>query len=141
MLKLLVKFILSFREQKVNELIPSEKSMIRTRIGVNSGDMVVGNLGSEKRMDYTAIGDTVNLSARLEGVNKSYGITNMLSESTWKYVQDDYYFREVDLIRVKGKHLPIKIFTLVDRIENMTKEKIEIENKFNNALNIYRSRD
>ncbi|MEA3500352.1 MAG: adenylate/guanylate cyclase domain-containing protein [Candidatus Marinimicrobia bacterium] len=133
--------ILSFREQKVNELIPSEKSMIKTRIGINSGEMVVGNLGSEKRMDYTAIGDTVNLSARLEGVNKSYGITNMISESTWKYVQDDYYFREVDLIRVKGKHLPIKIFTLVDRIENMTKEKIEIENRFNNALNVYRTRD
>lgn len=135
------EIILAFREQKVNELIPSENSMIRTRIGINSGDMVVGNLGSEKRMDYTAIGDTVNLSARLEGVNKSYGITNMLSENTWKYVKDDYYFREIDLIRVKGKHLPIRIFTLVDRVENMTKEKIEIENKFNSALNIYRSRD
>ena len=133
--------ILAFREKKVNELISSEKSMIKTRVGISSGEMVVGNLGSEKRMDYTAIGDTVNLSARLEGVNKSYGITNMLSENTWQYVKDDYFFREIDSIRVKGKNLPIKIFTLIDRIENMTEEKIAIENKFHSALLIYRNRD
>jgi len=133
--------ILAFREENVNELIPSEKSTIRTRIGISSGEMVVGNLGSEKRMDYTAIGDTVNLSARLEGVCKNYGLTNMLSESTWQFVKNDYLFREIDLIRVKGKNLPIKIFTLIDRIPNMTKEKKEIENRFANALKIYKSRD
>lgn len=133
--------ILKFREKKVNDLIPLPSGHILTRIGISSGPMVVGNLGSARRMDYTAVGDTVNLSARLEGVNKSYGTTNIMSEFTWEYVKDDYIFRELDYIRVKGKNLPIRVFTLVGRKGDLSPEELEIESMFADAMQWYRKRD
>ncbi len=133
--------ILKFREEKVNDLIPLPSGNILTRIGISSGPMVVGNLGSARRMDYTAVGDTVNLSARLEGVNKSYGTTNIMSEFTWKYVKDEYIFRELDYIRVKGKHLPIRVFTLVGRKGEVSPEQLEIEDLFTEAMQLYRNCD
>ncbi|KUK53736.1 MAG: Putative Adenylate cyclase with CHASE2 sensor domain [Marinimicrobia bacterium 46_47] len=133
--------ILKFREKKVNDLIPLPSGHILTRIGISSGPMVVGNLGSARRMDYTAVGDTVNLSARLEGVNKSYGTTNIMSEFTWQFVKDDYIFRELDYIRVKGKNQPIRIFTLVGRKGDLSPEELEIESMFAEAMRWYRKRD
>lgn len=130
--------ILAFRRENVNQMIPSDRGNILTRIGISSGPVVVGNLGSTRRMDFTAIGDTVNLSARLEGVNKAYGTTNMLSEQTWEEVKDDYYFRELDRIRVKGKNKPIRVFTLVDRPERVSGRVLEIEEAFEEALAVYR---
>lgn len=87
-------------------------------IGLNSGDMVVGNMGSTSRMDYTLMGDNVNLGARLEGTNKVYGTRIIISEFTYELVKDLVIVRELDLIRVKGKHLPVKIYELVDLVEN-----------------------
>ncbi len=132
--------ILSFREHHVNELISSEEGNILTRIGISSGPIVVGNLGSSRRMDFTAIGDTVNLSARLEGVNKAYGTTNIMSEYTWEYVKDDYFFRELDFIRVKGKNKPIRVFTLIDRKDAATESQQAIENMFSKGITAYRNR-
>lgn len=132
--------ILSFRDEKVNELISSHEGNILTRIGISSGAIVVGNLGSDRRMDFTAIGDTVNLSARLEGVNKAYGTTNIMSEYTWEMVKDDYFFRELDYIRVKGKNQPIRVFTLVARPEEMTDKMFAVENLFEQAIEIFRMR-
>jgi adenylate cyclase len=132
--------ILAFRDRGVNDLIPSPGTKILTRIGISSGPIVVGNLGSSRRMDFTAIGDTVNLSARLEGVNKAYGTTNIMSEYTWEHVKDDYCFRELDYIRVKGKNRPIRVFTLVDRNEAMTENGREIEHRFARAMALYRER-
>ncbi len=133
--------ILDCRDRNVNELISSRHGNILTRIGISSGPMIVGNLGSERKVDYTAIGDTVNLSARLEGVNKAYGTTNMMSEYTWNFVKDDYFFRELDLIRVKGKNIPIRVFTLIDRINAVCPDRIKIEDRFNNAMEEYRNRN
>ncbi len=133
--------ILKFRDMKVNDLIPLPSGKILTRIGISSGPMVVGNLGSARRMDYTAVGDTVNLSARLEGVNKSYGTTNIMSEFTWEFVKDDYIFRELDYIRVKGKQLPIRVFTLIGRKNEVSTAQMDIENMFIEAMKYYRKRD
>jgi len=71
-------------------------------------------MGSSSRMDYTLMGDNVNLGSRLEGTNKFYGTHIIISEFTYQYVKDDVITRELDLIRVKGKALPVKIYELID---------------------------
>lgn len=83
-------------------------------IGINTGPMIVGNVGSTSRMDYTLIGDNVNLGARLEGTNKIYRTHIIISEFTHKQVKDHVVVRELDLIQVKGKEKPVTIYELLD---------------------------
>ena len=86
-------------------------------IGVNSGDVVVGNMGSDQRFDYSVLGDAVNLSARLEGQSKNYGVGIVVGGETVNLVPDDFAFIELDLIAVKGKVEAVRIFTLLGAIE------------------------
>jgi len=83
------------------------------RIGVSTGKMVIGNMGSKTRMDYTMMGDSVNLASRLEGVNKQYNTEIMISEFTYEKVKEDMEVRELDRIRVMGKTEPIKIYEVL----------------------------
>ncbi|RZA14779.1 MAG: adenylate/guanylate cyclase domain-containing protein, partial [Proteobacteria bacterium] len=83
-------------------------------IGLNSGPMSVGNMGSGERFTYTVMGDSVNLGARLEGLTKEYGIKLMISEFTWaRMTKDRFFARDLDDIRVKGKNEPVKVFHLM----------------------------
>jgi class 3 adenylate cyclase/CHASE2 domain-containing sensor protein len=88
-----------------------------TRIGLNSGDMVVGNMGSRERFDYTVIGDAVNLGSRLESANKQYGTYLMISEATREMAgPEKFVTRELDMIRVKGKAEPVRVYELIDTV-------------------------
>ncbi len=83
---------------------------------MNTGLMTVGNMGSKNRMDYTLMGDSVNLGARLEGTNKIYGTNIIISEFTHEKIKNNFICRELDNIRVKGKLKPVKIYEIMDYI-------------------------
>ncbi|TVQ39821.1 MAG: adenylate/guanylate cyclase domain-containing protein [Spirochaetaceae bacterium] len=105
---------------ELNDAWPPEKQ-IRIGIGINSGIMTVGNMGSLGRMNYTLMGDNVNLAARLEGTNKQYETSIIMSEYTYGLVKEHAIARELDNIRVKGKNRPVLIYELIDILDQQPK--------------------
>ncbi|HSR36769.1 MAG TPA: adenylate/guanylate cyclase domain-containing protein, partial [Desulfurivibrionaceae bacterium] len=126
---------------KLNELRPQWETRglpdIHIGIGINSGLMSVGNFGSEQRFDYTVMGDNVNLASRLEGSNKSYGTSIIISEYTREMLGAGFFCRFVDMVRVKGKDLPVKIYEPICEGEPEPQRKKAIE-EFEQAMVYYR---
>ena len=111
------------------------------RIGLSSGRMVTGNMGSTMRMNYTMMGDNVNLAARLEASAKQYGIYIQVSESTYKVVKDKFDWRFLDYVRVKGKQLPVKVYELIaEKGKVNDTDKVVIE-AFSQAQELYFKQD
>lgn len=111
---------------------------VYARIGMNTGEMIIGNMGSSKRFDFTVIGDNVNLASRLEGAGKEYGTSITISEETCRGARDHVEVRELDLLQVKGKEKPVRIYELLARkgeLDDLTREAIRF---FSEGLEHYR---
>ena len=91
---------------------------LEIRIGINTGLAILGNMGSNHRMNYTCMGDSVNLGSRLEQINKNYSTKIIISEFTYQRVKDRIYARELDIVKVKGKNMQVKIYELLGLVDD-----------------------
>ncbi len=130
-------------EKKLNDelLASGEIPMpILTRIGINSGAMVVGNMGTDNKMNYTIMGNDVNLAARLEGVNKSYATWILVSESTWSQTNGAFLGRKLDRVRVVGIDTPVQLYNVLAVRSEATSTMVNLVEKFNAAIDAYREK-
>ncbi len=131
-------------EKYVNEHFLSEKlspSPLVTRIGINTGEMVVGNMGTAQKMDYTIMGNSVNLASRLEGVNKQYGTWILASEATRQEAGEAFAWRQMDRVRVVGISQPVRLYELLEErsaVDASTLAAVEI---FHKAQALFEARE
>ena len=114
---------------------------MRMRIGINSGEIVTGNMGSKSRMNYTMMGDSVNLAARLEEAAKQYGIFTHITHFTEQLTEKQFLLRELDTIRVVGKSEPVTTYDLLDDAETTDQILIELKKLFELGLESYKKQD
>ncbi|MFO7543262.1 MAG: adenylate/guanylate cyclase domain-containing protein [Thiobacillus sp.] len=114
---------------------------VNVRMGIASGDVTVGNIGSETTRGYTVIGDTVNLASRLEQANKFYGTRILVSEATRDLAGDTLAFREIDSLQVSGKQEPVRVFELMDYTDALSEAGRHLEQTYEAALAHYRNQD
>ena len=127
-------------EALLNEHVMANKvspAPLRTRIGINTGEMVVGNMGTAEKMDYTIMGNAVNLAARLEGVNKQYNSWKLISESTFEAGGNQFVTRKLDRVRVVGIQQPVRLYELVDEKEFVSEEDLDRIRQFHDALELF----
>ncbi|MEK9870133.1 MAG: adenylate/guanylate cyclase domain-containing protein [Gammaproteobacteria bacterium] len=115
--------------------------LINVRMGLNSGPMVVGNMGSVQKLNYTIMGDAVNLASRLEGANKAFGTQMMISETTYQSCASLIDVRELDTIRVVGKSEPVTVYELLERKGETAGATADLVDAFEKALTLYKRAD
>ena len=114
---------------------------MQNRIGISSGQMVTGNMGSESRMNYTMMGDNVNTAARLESSAKQYGIYIQIADSTYQPIKDKLVVRDLDNVRVLGKEEPVKVWELISEVGKEPEQYKKILPAYNEALKLYQNQE
>ena len=114
---------------------------MQNRIGINTGPMVTGNMGSAMRMNYTMMGDTVNLAARLEASAKQYGVYIQVAEESYKACKDKFIWRDLDYVIVMGKTEPSQVFELIAEIGNMPPGYDKLLPAYDEALELYKNQE
>jgi adenylate cyclase len=104
-----------------------QKPTIKIRVGINTGNAIVGNVGSDDRLSYTALGDNINLTSRLENLNKVYKSTIIVSQYTYELVKDHYNFRLLDYVAVRGKQNGVHVYELVTHLHPFIVNKIDLD--------------
>jgi class 3 adenylate cyclase len=136
--------LMKYREQSLNEYLVKNGLIVAplfTRIGINTGDMIMGNMGSQRKMNYTIMGNAVNLASRMERVNKQYGTRILAGENTIREVDGKFLTRRLDRIRVVGANTPVQIHEILDFAESAPPETKQLVELFNHAMEIFEHRD
>ncbi|MBN1523491.1 MAG: CHASE2 domain-containing protein [Spirochaetales bacterium] len=131
-------------EMKLNEHLLAEgkrPTPLFTRFGINTGEMVVGNMGTAKKLNYTIMGNHVNFAARLEGVNKQYGTAILIAQATYEEGAEKFLTRQLDRVQVVGIKKPVQIYELIDEKSEARPEMFELVAIFEEALGLFRNQE